>query len=191
MSTREFQFLRTALVVLFATFLFSCNGVKHIERSNLIDLNTNMSFLEGKYENMDPDVTKNVGYHSPMSLWSVLVKKGYKTYGFEQDTFGPNSTVQLTVLSKKRVLAKLFVDTTLVAERVVKGRVKNDYFSVTRKIRYVGLPVLFMLYSNRKIELGKTEEGELIVDVSHRSLGWLVFMVAGNTEYYNLSYREK
>jgi hypothetical protein len=125
-----------------------------------------------------------------MSLWNVLtiterMKKPHKNYN------SPGSYVQFQAMDKHSVIAKLFIDTTLVEQKVFKGKIKNNYFSVKRQVRYIGFPFIYVMQSDCKLQFGRDKNNDLYIDAAYSSMGWVFIISAGTNYKFNYVYKTK
>ena len=105
--------------------MISCNRIQYPDRQNLTRLHDTAP-LSGYFRNVADDSNK-------ISMWRVLsMADRYKKPHKEYDV--PNSYVQLVGKDKHLIVAKLFIDTSLIAERHFKGKIKGDYFVTKRKM---------------------------------------------------------
>ena len=123
-------------------------------------------------------------------MWSVLTKN-YKQYSFSHEYDYPNSYVQLKALNNKRLVATLYIDTNRIDQKVFKGKLKNDYFSVRRKVKYFGLPFFYLKSSDYKLQLSKDRNNRLLIDGVNGRFGWILIMTAGNNDHYNFIFEAK
>ena len=125
---------------------------------------------------------------SRTSLWSVLTKKN-NTSKFSDQYNDSGSVVKLTATSKKRIKAQLYVYDILVEEREIKGKVKGDYFSVKRKVHYLGLPFTYLSYAEYKLQLGKNKSNNLYIDGASGWFTSIFIFGAGTWDEYNFMYK--
>ncbi len=175
--------INTANIFLLTFLLFSCTRLHFPARENLVDLNNDIKALDGYFDNLPGDTTA-------ISLWNVLtiperMKKPHKNYN------SPGSYVQFQATDKHSVMARLFIDSALVEQRIFKGKIKNNYFSVKRQVRYIGLPFIYLKQSDFKIQFGRDKNNDLYIDAAYSSMGWVFIVSAGVNYKYNYVYKTK
>jgi hypothetical protein len=76
------------------------------------------------------------------------------------------TAVRLTVMNEKKILAELVKGNEVLAKKMIKGKIKNNVYSVRKKVYPIGFPFIFLrLYSN-KIDISITDENELFFTVN-------------------------
>jgi hypothetical protein len=109
--------------------------------------------LDGVYENAVPGETG-------ISLWQDLLKnKSHKDVPFNPR----NTAVELILLSDKKVQANLYRNNVLEDSMILKGRMKDDYFVVNRRVKTIPLIPLVFTYAENKTILGTDVEGNLVL----------------------------
>ena len=171
------------LIVTPCLFLLSCASLKYPEREDLKPLKNDVSMLNGSYRN----ISRDSGF-SKTSLWSVLTKPN-KSSSFSGHYNDSNTYVRLTAISKKKITAQLYKYDILVEEKVIKGKLKGNYFSIKRKVHYLGLPFTYLSYAEYKLQLGKNKSNDLYVDGAAGWFTWIVIVSAGTWNDYNFKYR--
>lgn len=179
------QYLSLVAVIV---LLCGCATLDFPERRDLISLEGNPALINGRYKNFPPDsAVKRWPVRTDFqALWAVLLKKPGKD--FSKVKWNEDAYVQLSAIGKKAILAQLFSDSTLLEEKVLKGRVKNGYFSVRTKIRVLGIPLIFFRYTNYKIQLGVGADQKLIIDGQGNLLINLLLMGAAASNHYYFVY---
>ncbi len=149
----------------------------------------NISELNGKYKilNIEADSIKNK-YWASNNFFTELESKispisdkldYLKTYHFE-----------INVLSKKRIQINYIENDKIYRKRVIKGKLKKDgYFYLKNKnVKLWGIPYLAGAIHINKTRISKTDNGNLIFDLTHHQSGaflLLVFPGGANWEYRN------
>ncbi len=147
----------------------------------MVKVKGNPSVLNGWYANTAADVRD-----SSCKMWSVINRR---PSGKTQNPDLTGTRVNLTVLNKHRVQAQLYADTGLVAEKILKGKTGKHYFSVRRRIQYIGLPVLFLKWSDFKFQMGVDGSKQLCLDYSSSQMAWILIAAGGHDEHRNLVYQ--
>ena len=74
-------------------------------------------------------------------------------------------------------------------KKEVKGKIKNNCFSIRRQVRIIGIPFLFFFTTDYKTQLGFDSNGNLILDLAENRFGNIIFMAAENK--YRCDYKFK
>jgi len=153
----------------------SCVSIKTPKDRTIVKLDQ-LSKLDGVYSNFS-------AYGSDSSeLWTLLAtnfnRKKPSTFNFPSGHF-----VQLTANGERRILIQLYKDSVLQWNRVVKGKVKGDRFVMPRKVKWIGLPLVFLWYSDYRLQLTKAEDGSLYVDGTNTRATWVLLFTGGTTDY--------
>ena len=163
----------TVTLILIVNGLYGCARLTFPKRDNLSDLSRNLNSLNGYYRNSAVDT-------SQMNLWHVLNNKVWKDTSL--DKYNPQYLfVELIVKDNHSVTANLFNDTFLIGQKVLKGKIKGNYFSVRRKVNYLGVPLIYMKESEWKLQLGKDQNGNLHVDAAYFSAK-IIFIASGGID---------
>ena len=162
-----------SVVIILVTGLNGCAQLIFPKRDNLINLKTNTNSISGIYKNMPSD-------SSEVTLWYLLSHQdGDDTL---YTTNAENLSVQLIVQNQYSLIAKLFDENSLIAQKKVNGKIQGDYFSVRRKIKYIGLPLIYMKESDWKLQIAKTKNGNLHIDGAFFSVK-NIFIISGGFDY--------
>lgn len=147
----------------------------------MADLENDISTINGTYQNQD------VSSRKTGSIWSNLTN--YRRFEHDSTFEIFNTTVKLTAQSKKRVLAQIYVDTSLVEQIEIKGKVrrKGKYFVGRPKVKYFGLPFI-MWFDQRSIQFGRDQSGRLYIDCLQNGFLWILCFAGGNHDDFNYIY---
>lgn len=100
----------------------------------------------------------NGSYNSEIWKYIAPLKKSEVT--------DSTTVVRLTVVSDKKILAELVKGNEVLAKKMIKGKIKNNVYSVRKKVYPIGCPLIFLrLYSN-KIDMSITDKNELFFTVN-------------------------
>lgn len=114
--------------------------------------------LNGLYENAVPDDPDN-------SLWQDLYKnKSHREFPFNAN----NTQVGLELLSDKLLKVVLYRSGIIEDSIELKGRIKNGYFVINRRIQTFPFPIFFT-YGENKTIIGNDKEGNLVLIQGQRS----------------------
>jgi hypothetical protein len=168
--------------IIITLFVQACAPLKYPKRNDLVGLKTDPAKINGEYKNMASDSTP--------SIWSVLTKN-YSYPGFDSVFDIPNATVRFTAKNKRTILAQFYVDSTLREEKVLKGRLRGNYFRRRTRFTYFGIPFIIMKYSEYKLQFSRQISGRLNIDVAAGIAGSFLFFAAGNDQDYNFVYESR
>ncbi len=129
-------------------------------------LKNNMLELNGQFSNVDT--------HSIKSLYNILFcsswKNDPKCENFE------SSIITFEVLSKNRVQVQYIEKNKIIDSKILRGKYKNGYFSVRRKINSRGIPFIYYKSEEVKIIAGITKANDLILKIrGSKGGGFLIF----------------
>jgi hypothetical protein len=156
------------LVIIFS----SCSTLKFSKNKDAIVVNKeNYTKINGDYYNNFIDT-------SGLTLWNILNPKS-KLVDRGRAVIYKNVKVHLQFENNKTLLAKLYNGDTIFIEKKYKGKFKDGFFLGRRKIKYFGLPLIYMTYSQYRFRIGKDMGNNLLVDKAEERFGWIFIFSAG------------
>ena len=171
------------LALILVAFSSSCISIKSTATEELVELNNaTIAKFNGTYSNL----AKNKLETEHASLWKQMKF-------LKKDTI-PNweeHKIELEVKNRHRIKAKLWHKNVLVSERMLRGRIRNNHFSVKRQIKIVGVPFIFFFTSDNKYEIGLTKDKQLVLNRATDDIGMLFLMSAGKSEQFNAVYTKE
>jgi hypothetical protein len=146
---------------LIISLLTSCNSTKSL-RSNSekyirIENNT-ISSLEGDYKS---DLWKNI----------APLKKRKK--------IDNAMIVRISIINEKRIEALLIKDDIVIAHKIIKGKVKNGFFSVRPKIYPIGIPIFFFFWYSDKVDIALTDTKDMLIAINSTKYGQVLLFLQG------------
>ncbi len=127
--------------------------------------------------------------------YDVQSKKSYNitldfALTFDKD---PNLTkVTIETIDGKHIRAKLYNRDSLIISRIIKGKIKDDYFVFTR--RNVS-PFWFIIngFGKKTARLGVLNNGDLIADSRHVIVGTIIILpfTGGREQVYDLIFTKQ
>ena len=153
--------------------LTSCVGVNKTLQQSHQHLNSeNLSILNGRYSNL---ANESDSLHK-ISLW-------YQFNFLKKDTFNQceKYEIELEVINHKRISAKLWKDSTLIDEKLIKGKIVEGSFLVKRQLEVIGLPFIYFFYTDSKYQISCNKNENLILNRSTTSYGNIFIMSSGGT----------
>ncbi len=164
----------------------ACSGPKFINGDNITPLtHTNFSSINGYYKNHITDTA----FTTDISLWDALNPKRKKNYLYDTAVKYENAKIEVQLKDNKTLIVKLYNGSNLIDEKKYKGKIKKGYFSVRRRIKYFGLPFLFLTYFDYKLRIGKDTSNNLVLDAMQERDAWLLVFVSGSNSQYNLKFQ--
>ncbi|SFW57523.1 hypothetical protein [Cellulophaga fucicola] len=171
------------LLLILVTFSSSCISIKSTATEDVIELNNaTINKINGTYSN----VAKNKLETEYTSLWKQMKF-------LKKDTI-PNwedHKVELKAKNKHRIEAKLWYKNVLVSQRMLRGRIRDNHFSVKRQIKIVGVPFIFFFTKDNKYKIGLTKDNQLLLNRATDDIGMIFLMSAGKSEQFNALYTKE
>ncbi|MCZ4320380.1 hypothetical protein O4H26_15425 [Aequorivita viscosa] len=94
--------------------------------------------------------------------------------------------MRLTTLSEKKIRAELYHGNELLEEKILKGKLRKNYFVLNASLKFPIFYGVFNVYRSRKTRIGILPNGNLTLDNDTGGCGMLVIfplMCAGNDSY--------
>lgn len=181
--------------VLIAAVLFSCKPLDKIGmRGYPINKLTNGDYakLSGNYSNYpDTAVGKVVDHpYNRQTQYLSLFNQFITTTQLGDKDYYERQTVNLHFTAPGKAKAQLFIRDTLIETKILRGKIKNNYFYSRPKLLALPLiPVLFG-YDFKRYRIGFSGE-YLIVDYSTKR--WLFALLAGGARkgYFSSAYKKQ
>ncbi len=174
------KFLLFIAIFLLLTALNSCIAIQPNNIKNTALHADDLNAINGFYSNT-PN-TKNKDYNA--SLWKQL------NY-LKKDTLEKwqNHKVELEVINRKKIRAKLWLNEAVISEKILKGKVKNDYFSVKRNLKVFGIPFIYFSVKDYKMEIGIDNNKQLLLNSAHMQSLNILIMSGGNSNQFSNKYQ--
>jgi hypothetical protein len=126
------NFLPVAGLIILTTSCFTHRGLNNNSDYQVEQFSKDS--LSGLYENAVPEDPDN-------SLWEDLYKnKSHKDILFNSE----RTQVELTLVSKSLLKVTLYRRGTLEDSMELKGKIKNGYFVINRRVSTFPLPIFFV-----------------------------------------------
>ena len=87
--------------------------------------------------------------------------------------------INLKFDGKKTLTVTTIDNNSVLSEKKLKGKIKNNYFSVRRKLLFIPIPFIFYIHQENKILLGNDKNGNLIVKNGFYNTIFIL-MIGGN-----------
>ena len=152
------------------------NAIQGIEKSGL-------SKFDGDYE----IISVNSNF---CTLGYALV---YSTVWDSKKRSTENAYINIKAIDGEHINVKLFVNDKIVQERIIQGRLIDNYFQFhTRKLKFRFLINAYLQQSNR---LALSKEGDLFLDTNRGGIGFFLIIpipLSGTSfDTYNLKFKRK
>ncbi len=170
------RILLLPIIIILTTSCFSHRGLSR--NAEYLAEPFAISMLNGLYENVIPGDPDN-------SLWEDL----YKNKSHKDLIFNSYRThVGLEMLSDKELNVKLYRKGTLEDQFTLKGRVKDGYFVIYRRLSTLPIPFAFFWAENKTI-IGNDDQNNLVL-VQGQSNSLLLFfcLTGGDSDTINARY---
>ncbi len=145
----------------------------------------NIDTINGTYYNLPTDKA----FCDDKSLWSLFNFKLIRQYDTLLDY--NNYYVRLNVINNKRIKAELIRNGEIVAKKTIKGKFKNNSFSINRKVRVVGIPFIYFFTRDYKTQIQIDTNGNLIIGYAESWLGLIFIMSGGDDNYCSYKFKRK
>jgi len=155
--------------LLLLMLITSCYSAKKLlNKSETPVVNFSAAKLNGIYKNQIKDFD-NFG------LWQLF----YRSKSFINDTISTvNTAVKLNMLTAKQLEVQLLSNGKIIRMAILKGHIKNGYFSVNKKLVYLPIPFLYK-HQESKILVGNDNSGNLVVIHAFKDEDWQIIMAGG------------
>lgn len=150
-----------------------CIALKGPQRTNMQPLHHNLAALNGVYANEPVAGTNDL-------LWGVLTYRPHPLIGCMAPPFY-GTQVELSMVDQRHMVARLYDGDKLVAAKMLKGKVRNNYFSLRRKVTFAGIPLLLMRTTDFKCRIGLSGDS-LVADQAENQSAWAFLIAAGGRD---------
>lgn len=163
----------------FLIVLTSCSSLKFSKNENTLQVNKlNYDQVNGIYFNNNLDTTLK----DKTTLWSMLHSTNDKKYHNKAVVY-KDEKLHLKFENKKTLFVKLYNGDSLIKEKRIKGKIKGGYFFGRRKVKYFGLPFIFVKVSQLRYRICKGVSNNLIVDIARENMAGIFIFFAGANFY--------
>ena len=119
-----------------------------------------------------------------------LLFKPFYVYAWEEEK-DFNGEIEIIQLSNKKIEISYFNDNKLIISKILKGKFKDGFFVVKRKIRPIGVPLIFYTYKERRIMIGLDEDDKLIIKTGKYDVGMIFIFAGGGKERNKYEFKKK
>ena len=120
----------------------------------------------------------------PKNLWATLKS----SYSDKTETINlENNNVKLTLIDNENINVKLLSETdeNIIDEFNLKGRIKDNFFTIDRKLTLYPFIPIYYVNKETKTILGNDLDGNLIVVTGSVSEAMILMMAGGNRSVQN------
>ena len=173
-------------ILIFSILVFSCTSTKKIYKETNGGLKKlDSAQISGVYQNKlhnridSKNTRRGLGYDDPNSLWYKL-NKGFM-FKIKPREYNDSCLVILKEVNKRTLSASLVNKGDTLKTIKLKGRRKEKYFLVNRKILLIPIPFIFYLHREKRILIGITENNNLSIKEGEFVFVWIGF--SGDNEW--------
>lgn len=160
--------------------LCGCVSTKKVRNQSLEVAKFDIEKFNGNYANKAD--TNSVG-----NLFSKLHPENIFHKNKEYPT--NNAIINLKFDGKKTLIITTINNNSIFKETKLKGKIKNNYFSVRRKLLFIPIPMIFYIHQENKILLGNDKNNNLIVkDGFHNTI--FILIIGGNSGISQSQYKK-
>jgi len=132
----------------------------------------------------------NGTYKNSKKLWFNL-ERAYRLNRNEKNIVPDSTYVTLKFLSGKRLQVTLQTEKDVIDSFVLKGRMRDNYFSPRNKFSFFTLPpIIFYIREQYKILLGNNEQGDLTLTVGDLTEAIILPFGAGTKSNYSVTHHK-
>ncbi len=104
----------------------------------------------------------------------------------------PDFTGQIKIefMSNKLLLCTYINSDSVIETKKFKGKIKNGYFCFNRKIKYFGLPLLYLSYKQRDRYIGFDSNGNIISRCFRYDFGNIFILSGGGKSGFGGLYKK-
>lgn len=129
--------------------------------------------LDGVYSNQPTDSVNIDGY----DLRTLLLRPFYN-YSLEEEK-NYSGEIELKQISDKKLKVSYLKNGEVKESKNLKGKFKNGFFSVRRKLIPIGIPLIFYVYLERRIMIG-LDDDKLIIKTRKYAFAQILLLFAGD-----------
>ncbi|MCL2328242.1 MAG: hypothetical protein FWC39_06980 [Bacteroidetes bacterium] len=173
-------------VIYLLGFVLFYNCATHTKLINTEPKNISTFSVEnfnGNYCNKNKERVSDSAYSS---LWDNLCEN--RIFGKRKVSYTDLSVVSLKFESNK-LIVNLIENENIVATKILKGKVKDNYVSIRKIRRFIPIP-FFLWYNSNKIILGNLDNGDLVLKDKYNSFGWFLFFADGSDGIFSAGYEK-
>ena len=139
---------------------------KLISKSKYQAVDFSKENLSGKYQNVIVEKS---------ALWNILAEA--KSIDKDTTVISENSILEFYFVNDKKLRVDLIENDSIVKSMILDGKIKDDYFSIDKKLFIIPIPAVFIL-RERKFILGNDRDGNLILNKGTKDGAWILIMAS-------------
>lgn len=136
----------------------------------------NQAVINSTYLNKSIDST---GY-SGTTLWTQLYF--HKLWRSPKVTIPDDAVVSIVYRKNNRLKATAIVNGIVIDSLQLKVFELKDCIAVKRRLLFIPIPFLFFVHQEKKIFLGSTQEGNLVLKTGDYLFAWVFLFAVGGSE---------
>lgn len=171
-------------IIVFFPFIFSCISTKHVHEYPSSKLTSaNLSEFNGIYYN-EPvpagfDEEREDLYKFFFRPFKVYKSREYRDF---------NGKISIEFKNESELQVGYINDGQLIKTKTFKGEIHNGYFCFRRKIRYFGLPFIYLVYRQRDRYLGFDNQYKLVTKARRYDIANIFIFSGGGNDGYGDKY---
>ncbi len=170
--------MKKCLIILVCGLLYSCVSTRKVQNQSLEVAKFDTAKFNGNYANY-----AGTGYNKG------LFEKLCTEVPFSNAT-GDSILINFNFENKNTLVITTVNNGKIMQTKKLKGRIKNNYFSVRRKLFLIPFPFIVYSHDETKILLGNDKNGNLILKLGHHSVFWVFIMAAGESYVSQYQYKK-
>lgn len=122
----------------------------------------NISTINGNY----------INFNNNNSLWDIISSN--QKVQSKKHSLTDSAIVSFTHLSNRIIEAKLHDQSKLIDSILIKGSMKENYFSVKRKFLLIPIPLICYIHKETKLLMGKNHHDSIIIKKGDIQFFWII-----------------
>ena len=161
-------------------WLCGCVSTKQVRNQSLEVAKFDIEKFNGNYANYADSINFGI-------LFSILYPKNI--FHINKKYPKGNAIINLKFDGKNNLIITIIDNNSIFKETKLKGKIKNNYFSVRRKLLFIPIPFIFYIHQENKILLGNDKNGNLVVkDGFYNTI--FILMIGGNDGISQSQYKK-
>jgi len=167
----------TLAIVVFCT---SCLSTRKLTEGNS-SIGDNIGILDGTYENIPAGYSSEYFNILPLSDYIFHPYRDYSHYYKKEVDY--SGKIRIKAVSDKKIQVDYIKGDSVLKSKILKGSMKNNFFTMRRKWRIIGIPVIFGIYEENKLAIGRSNSGFLQIHKGRDHVGGIIGMAGGMSSY--------
>lgn len=172
------------IITLFSSCVSSKYFYEHYSDISYIN-DTTLMRLDGVYE-CNPKNINDIRSNTNHSSLDQIVFNPFYIYKWD-DERDFSGEITIKVLSKNKLSISLYKN-GITKNKILKGKVVNNYFEVNTRRKFVGFPFTYFKLDVEKMQVGLSDNDELIVSCGRYHFGSIFIIFGDSNPNVPLSY---